>query len=138
VAIVAIDYGSRRVGVAVSESELIASPHRVLENRGNRDRLVDEVVHIADEVQADTFVVGVPVRPSGATPSEEIRAFVDALRQKSCKEVVLWDESYSTTEAASRRRELKKSRRSERDEIDMQAATIILQSYLDERQRRKS
>lgn len=119
----------------MSESEVLATPHSVLENR-DREAVLSDLVALAEEIDAGTFVVGIPVRPSGEEP-EHIRQFAEALRQKSCREVILWDESYSTTEAASRRREMGKSRRGERAEIDMQAATIILQSYLDERRRRK-
>jgi putative Holliday junction resolvase len=137
VAIVAVDYGTKRFGVAVSESELIASPHSVIENRGNLGVVIDELVAIAREYDAATFVVGIPVRNDRSEAEERVRGFVDALRQKSCKEVVLWDEAYSTTEAASLRRELNKGRRDERHEIDMHAATVILQSFLDDRHRRK-
>jgi putative pre-16S rRNA nuclease len=137
VAIVAVDFGTKRFGVAVSQSELIASPHSVIENRGNLAVVIDELVAIAREYDAATFVVGIPIRKDRSEAEERVRGFVDALRQKSCKEVVLWDEAYSTTEAASLRREVNKDRKDERGEIDMHAATVILQSFLDDRQRRK-
>ena len=135
-AIVAVDYGTKRIGIAVSESELIASPHSVIDNRG-REAVLSDLLAIAEEYGAGTFLIGIPLRPGGGDSETRIRDFAEALRQKSCREVVLWNEGYSTTEAASRRRELGKSRRGERAEIDMQAATIILQSYLDERNRRR-
>lgn len=135
-AIVGIDYGTRRVGIAVSESELIASPHSVLEYRDAK-ALIDRLVAIGREFEAGTFVLGIPSRSKPAEAEQRIREFAEALRQKSCKEVVLWNEAYSTTEAASLRRDAGKSRRGERGEIDMLAATVILQSYLDERKRRK-
>lgn len=135
--ILGIDYGTRRVGVAVSESELIASPHTVLKYR-DEEALVEQLVAIGKEFDADIFVVGIPSRAKPGQAEERIRKFADLLRQKSCKEVVLWNEAYSTTEAASLRREAGKSRRDERGEIDMLAATVILQSYLDQRRRRKS
>ena len=93
------------------------------------------VVAIANEYDADRFVIGIPLRSNREEAEGRVRELVEVLRQKSCKEVVLWDESYSTTEAMSQRRELNKPRRGERDEIDMHAATIILQSYLDERRK---
>lgn len=135
-AIVAVDYGTKRIGVAVSESEVIASPHSVIENR-DRETVLSELVSIAEKYHAGTFLIGIPVRQTAGAVEMSIRDFAEALRQKSCRDVVLWDEGYSTAEAASRRRELGKSRRSERAEIDMQAATVILQSYLDERRRRE-
>ena len=56
-AIVAIDYGAKRIGVAVSESELIASPHSVLENRGDLGAVVEALVRIAQQYDAATFLV---------------------------------------------------------------------------------
>jgi len=133
-AVVGIDYGTRRIGVAVSESELIASPHSVIENR---EGIVETIVAIGQQFDASTFVLGIPSRSTPTEAQTRIRQFAETLRQRSCKEVVLWDESYSTTEAASLAREAGKTRRQERGEIDMHAATVILQSYLDQRGRRK-
>ena len=97
-----IDYGGRRVGIAVSESGVLASPHSVIEND---ERMLDRLARVAEDVAADTIVVGV-ARRSGSTAGEtKFRRFAEQLRQKTCKSVVLWDESYSTVEAAERLRD---------------------------------
>src|SRR5687768_7219766 len=98
-AIVAVDYGTKRIGVAVSESEIIASPHSVIENR-DHEAVLSRLIAIAEQVGAESFLIGVPLRPRGGDSETRIRDFAEALRQRSCREVVLWNEGYSTTEAA--------------------------------------
>lgn len=133
--IIAIDLGARRIGIAVSDSGVVASPHSVLRNEGD---VVEKVASLGRELAADTFVVGLPKRRHASAAEKKYRDFADALRQKSCKPVVLWDESLSTVEAAERLRAGGKSRRDAQKDIDMHAAAVILQSWLDEQQRRPS
>ena len=129
--IIGIDLGSRRIGLAVSESGLIATPHSVMRNEGDVPSRID---HLGRELEAVGFVVGIP-RRMHATPGEQkYRDFAAALRQKSCKPVILWDESLSTVEAAERLRSAGRTRRESAKEIDMYAAAVILQSYLDEKE----
>jgi putative transcription antitermination factor YqgF len=120
-----IDYGGRRVGIAVSESGVLASPHSVI---ANDERMLDRLARVAEDVEADTIVVGVARRSRSTAGEAKFLRFAEQLRKKTCRSVVLWDESYSTVEAAER---LRDSRRKSKDDIDMYAAAIILQSYLD-------
>ena len=120
-----IDYGGRRVGIAVSESGLLASPHSVIEND---ERMLDRLARVAEDIGADTIVVGVARRSRSTAGEAKFHRFAERLRQKTCKSVVLWDESHSTVEAAER---LRHSGRKSKNDIDMYAAAIILQSYLD-------
>ena len=122
-----IDYGGRRVGIAVSDSGVLASPHSVVRND---HKLLDRLAHVAEEVEAETIVVGVARRSRSDVGEEKFRRFADQLRQKTCKSVVLWDESHSTVEAAERLRDSGR-RMKDQDDIDMYAAAVILQSYLD-------
>ena len=126
----AIDYGARRIGVAVSASGLLATPHSVLPNDPD---VVERLSALAGELEVDTIVVGVP-RRQHRHPSEQIYSdFAEKLRQKTCKEVVLWDEALTTVDAAERLRAAGRNRREAQRDIDMYAAAVILQSYLDER-----
>ena len=120
-----IDYGGRRIGVAVSESGVLASPHSVIDNDG---RTMERLAAIADEIGAQTIVVGVARRTRSRAGEEKFSRFAEELRQKTCKAVVLWDESLSTVEAEER---LRASGRRSHADIDMYAAAVILQSYLD-------
>ena len=135
VAVMAIDYGSRRIGIAVSDSGLIATPHSVMKNEGD---VVAKIAALANEVGAETIVVGIPRRAHASPAEAKFRTFADRLRQTTCKDVVLWDEAFTTTEAAARLRELGRGRRDAQRDIDMHAATVILQAYLDDRGGRAS
>lgn len=91
------------------------------------------LAQLADELGVDTFVVGVARRARSADGEAKFHRFADQLRQRTCRPVVLWDETLSTVEAAARLRESGRQRSRGRDQIDMYAAAVILQSYLDDR-----
>lgn len=134
-----IDYGTRRIGLSHSDSGILASPHSTIPSGPTIEATVEVIERIAGSLDVDRFVVGFP-RTNRPHPHsrKKFEQFADALRQKTCKEVVLWDETLSTVEAIERRRERGKSGRHNRRPIDQEAATIILQSYLDHRSRRTS
>lgn len=131
----AIDYGGKRVGIAVSESGILASPHSVVPND---DNLLSRLASIADEIRAETLVVGLPRRARTTAGEQKFHDFADRLRQKTCKPVVLWDETLSTVEAAQQMRDGGRKRSKGTEDIDMYAAAVILQSYLDAGDRRPS
>jgi putative Holliday junction resolvase len=132
VSILGIDLGSRRIGIAVSDSGIMATPHSVMRNEGD---VIARLAHLADQIEAETFVVGIPRRTHASANDRKYRDFAEALRQRTCKTVVLWDESLSTVEASERLRASGRNRREAQKDIDMHAAAVILQSYLDERGR---
>lgn len=131
--IIGIDLGSRRIGIAVSESEVLATPHSVMRNEGD---VAEKLADLGRQLEASMFVVGIPRRRHADPAEERYRTFAETLRQKSCKPVVLWDEALTTVEAAERLRTSGGRRRDARTEIDMHAAAVILQSWLDENVRR--
>ena len=125
----AIDLGARRIGIAFSDSGIMATPHSVIRNEGD---VVTRLAALAAELDADTLVLGIPRRRHASAAEQKYHDFAEALRQKTCKRVVLWDESLSTVEAAERLRDTGRSRRDAQKDIDMHAAAVILQSYLDD------
>jgi putative Holliday junction resolvase len=135
VSIMAVDFGAKRIGVAVSNSGILATPHSVLRNEGD---IVGRLAALADELEASTIVIGIPRRQYRDPREEAFHDLAEKLRQKTCREVVLWDEALTTVEAAERMREAGRSRRDAQRDIDMVAAAVILQSYLDEQSRRTS
>ena len=138
VSIVGIDYGGRRIGIAVSESGFLATPHSVIANDGDLDTVVERLIALASAVDAELLVLGVPRRAVSRSGEEKFEHLATALRQRTCKEVILWDETLSTVEAAAQRRASGKRGREIRADIDMHAAAVILQSYLDHRSGRTS
>ena len=128
--IIGIDLGARRIGIAVSDSGIMATPHSVMRNEGD---IIEKLSSLGRQLEAETFVVGVPRRPGA--DDRKFRDFAERLRQKTCREVVLWDEALTTVDAAERLREAGRNRRDAQRDIDMAAAAVILQSYLDEQRR---
>ena len=131
-AIIGIDYGARRIGIAVSESGVLATPHSVLANEGD---VLEQIAALGREVDAELFVVGIARRARGTEGERRFRDFADQLRQKTCRAVVLWDEALSSVEATQKLRAAGRNRRDAERDLDMHAAAVILQSYLDERGR---
>ena len=126
----AIDLGSRRIGLAVSDSGVLATPHSVMRNEGD---VVEKLANLGRQLEAETFVVGIPRRAKSDAGEAKYRHFAERLRQRTCKQVVLWDESLSTVEAMEQLRAAGRNRREAQKDIDMHAAAVILQSYLDGR-----
>jgi putative Holliday junction resolvase len=131
----AVDYGARRIGIAVSTSGTLATPHSVVRNDGD---VVEKLSLLAAELEAETIVLGIPRRAHGVAHEKKFRDLAEALRQRTCKEVVLWDEALSTAEASEQLRSAGRGRRDAQQNIDMHAAAVILQSYLDDLARRAS
>ena len=133
--ILGIDLGAKRIGIAVSDSGIVATPHSVIRNEGD---VVAKLASLARELEAEQFVLGIPRRTHAAANDQKYRDFADALRQQTCKPVVLWDEALSTVDAMEALRASGKKRREAQKDIDMYAAAVILQSYLDDPSRRPS
>lgn len=126
--VIGIDYGARRIGIAVSSSGVLASPHSVVANEGD---IVARIAVLATELEAESLIVGLARRARTRDGEEKFETFAEALRQKTCKPVILWDETLSTVEAAERLRSASSKRSRNPENIDMYAAAVILQSYLD-------
>ncbi len=133
--LIGIDYGGRRIGIAVSDSAVLATPHSVMANDGD---VIGRLDRLGRELGVDIWVVGVPLRAASTAGEAKFRRFAEELRQRTCKPVVLWDETLSTVEAQERLRAGGKQRGRPNEDIDMYAAAVILQSYLDEQSGRSS
>jgi len=99
--------------------------------------VIGTLAALASELEAETIVVGIPKRQFKDAKQQVFHDFAERLRQKTCKQVVLWNEELTTAEAAERLRASGRKRREAQRDIDMYAAAVILQSYLDEMHRRQ-
>jgi putative holliday junction resolvase len=131
--ILAVDPGSKRIGLALSDpTGAIANPLTVLQHVG---RLLDAaaVAEIAASHQAGLIVVGQSFGDDGAPSYEGRRSgrFADALKTQTTLPVVLWDESFTTQDARLARLQMGASRKKRSSQIDDLAATLLLQSFLD-------
>lgn len=131
--ILGIDFGLKRVGVAISDTDLkIALPRDPIDNHGYDD-VLNDIKAICDESFIKSVVLGYPVGFKGERTNiiEKVDDFAALLKEKLKLEVILIDERYTTIQAHKYMNDagIKKSRKQGlKDSI---SATIILQVYLD-------
>ena len=129
----ALDVGSRRIGVAVSDPLGITAQGLETIQRQNKRRDLESLRRLLAEYQIKEVVVGLPLRLSGAegTQSGKMRLFADDLRRLLGVTVHLWDERWTSTEANRLLRETDLSIEKRAKAVDRMAATLILQSWLE-------
>jgi putative Holliday junction resolvase len=131
--ILAVDPGSKRIGLAISDlTGTIANPLMVVLHVA---RLVDAAVvaELAASHAAGRIVIGQSFDDNGNPSFEGRRSlrFAEALKSQTSIPVVLWDESFTTQEARLARIEMGAARKKRSGHLDELAATALLQSYLD-------
>jgi putative Holliday junction resolvase len=130
----ALDIGTRRIGVAVSDSAgTVATPYEVVDRSGDRGRAHRRIAALVDEAGADIVVVGLPLSLDGSIgpAAEAVLDEIDELRCVLAAEIVTWDERLSTVQAERSLRAGNVSKGKRRRVVDQVAATVILQSWLD-------
>jgi putative Holliday junction resolvase len=131
--ILGLDFGTRRVGAAVSDPRrLIATPLEVYERRD----LAQDARHyhsIVTENEVDRIVVGLPLHTGGreGTSASLARTFGAWISETTNLPVIFFDERYTTSEAEDSLIAAGMKRNRRKDFRDMLAARILLQNYLD-------
>ena len=133
-----LDLGSHTLGMAISDSTAtIATAYQVLRHNEEYDRLVDEVGKVLTEKQIDAIVLGLPKNMNN-TISEKGNlslSFRDKLEKRYHIPVYLQDERLTTVQAQNTLLLFDTSRQKRKRVVDKIAATIILQSYLDQKRK---
>lgn len=129
-----IDYGSRRIGIAVSDPlNIIARPIGVIENNG---RCFVRIRNIVQEYNIAAVVVGMPLTLRGEKKekAKEVERFIETLAREIAVRIVTVDERLTSTAAHETLRLMGATRKQRRDKgkIDEMASAIILQTYLDQ------
>lgn len=130
--VLAIDYGRRRLGLALSdELGMLARPLATLE-RANRRADLQKLSRIAGENGVGRIVVGLPLRMDGTAGemAKEARAFAARLAKAVGLPVELVDERLTSWEAAESVSRKAPAAAKRRGEIDQRAAVLILEEYL--------
>ncbi|MCX6705918.1 MAG: Holliday junction resolvase RuvX [Candidatus Woesebacteria bacterium] len=117
--IVGIDYGRKKIGLAINEG-ILAEPWKVIKVN-DFEEAVGKVLQILKELKADGAVVGVSEGEMG----EESKKFAERINAKT------FDETLSTHTAQELSREAKVGRKKRKDLEDAFAASVMLQLYLD-------
>jgi len=132
--ILAIDYGTKRVGIALTDPlKIIASPFATFDN----DKLlIDKIVTLVKEKEVEKIIVGYPINGDGTKTilSDTIEQFSKKIELLTSVMVELYDERYSSLIAGERiiQSVTKKSKRRDKSLVDKFAAAVILEEYLKE------
>ena len=129
----AVDYGERRVALAVSDpTGTIASPAGHIARRTGKRPPVAELVRRAQELEAAGFVLGLPLDENGdETPRcAEVRAIAAELEKRTGLPTRLVDERFTTAAALRAIHEMGGSAKGRKGDVDSLAATILLQHAL--------
>lgn len=126
--ILALDYGQARVGMAVGDEEIrVAVGKGILEGL-SQNKLLEKLKAIVNLEKIDKILVGLPLNLSGEATAmtEEVKLFVEKLRDRVPVPVQTMDERYTSQMADNLLREMKGDKKQ-----DQVAAQILLQEYLD-------
>lgn len=136
--IMGLDYGDRKIGVAMSDMfGWTAQGLEVVERRRDGAEM-QRIADLVREHEVEEIVVGLPKNMNGSIgPRGEICIeFADQLRAMLNLPVHLWDERLTTVSAERTLLEADVSRKKRRQVVDKMAASLILQNYLDSKSKR--
>ncbi len=131
-----LDYGSKTVGVAISDELLLTAQGKEIIRRKEENKLRRTLARIEElilEYKVEKIVLGLPLNMD-QTPSERSELcleFKDKIERRTGIPVVMWDERLTTVEADEIMDEAGIKGRERKEYVDMIAAQIILQDYLD-------
>jgi putative Holliday junction resolvase len=132
--ILAIDFGIKRIGLALTDPlKIFAYPFKTILNN---NKIINELISIIKQYNVKRIIIGYPLREDGRKSelAKSVDKFRDMLKSKIDIDILLQDERYSSQLALSKVLESvnKKKKRRDKGLIDRNAASIILQDYLDE------
>lgn len=136
--ILGVDYGERRIGLALSDpTAMIAQPLPTLTRRRGKRPPVAQVARLAEEREVTGIVLGLPLDLEGEENewTGEIREFGDRLAERTGLPIHYQDERMTSVRAerAVRSLGLSRDQREDKGRIDAAAAVLILQAFLDMR-----
>ena len=134
--IMGLDYGSKTVGVAVSDTLLITAQSLEIIRRESENKLRKTLARIEElirEYQVTTLVLGLPknMNNTEGTRVEKTMEFKAMLERRTGLEVIMWDERLTTVAADKTMMEAGIRREDRKNYVDKIAAAFILQGYLD-------
>ena len=130
--LLAIDYGARRVGLALSDPlKMIASPYRTIIKKNNTI-LIEEIERIIAAEDVELTIIGLPVGMAGqkTEQTKKVEEFVDKLTDRGII-IKYEDERWSSVAAKRSMKEQNIKSGHNKDLVDQTAAAIFLQQYLD-------
>ncbi|MBI5970780.1 MAG: Holliday junction resolvase RuvX [Deltaproteobacteria bacterium] len=131
--IMGLDYGKKRIGVALSdEARIIAQPFTLL-TRVSAVKDIEEIKRLIVENHVERVVIGHPVNMDGTLGKSalEVEAFAERLKTSASVPIELWDERLSTVAVTRILIDADVSRVKRKENVDKLSACYMLQGYLD-------
>jgi putative Holliday junction resolvase len=130
--ILGIDYGSKRIGVAICDELGITAYGIATIIRRNRKQVIEALAELLKQYGVEKIVIGYPVRLDGTTgiQCEKVDTFSQVLKTEFSLPVIKWDETLTTKEAEGILFEAQVRRGKKKKLVDQLAATLILRGYL--------
>ena len=133
--ILAIDFGARNMGLAVTDALGLTAQGLPTYRRSNKKTDFDHLRRLIRQYNVGEIVMGLPLRMSGdeGVQAEKVQVFAEELRAKFKLPVHLFDERLTSVEANRVLRETEMSGRRRAEVVDQLAAVLILQAYMERR-----
>ena len=130
--VMAIDYGDRRIGIAVSDALGVLCGDAFTLTEWNMERAAQRIAQEVSDRGVGTLVLGLPKNMDGSEGprAEKSRAFAALLERETHLAPVLWDERRSSVEAHAILHANGKKMKAHRKTVDAVAASLMLESYL--------
>jgi len=136
--LLAVDWGERRIGLALSdETQTLAHPLTTLTRRAGKRFPMAQLLDHVTRNHVVGIIVGLPLDETGAEgdAAHAARELADAIKRRigAGLEVTMWDERMTTARVLAAVREMGGSTRGRKADLDAMAAALLLQHYLDAR-----
>ena len=133
--VMAIDFGDRRTGIAVSDLTATLCGEALTINEWDMQRLADRLAQEVSAREVGTLVLGLPKNMNGTEGprAEKSRELAALLREKTGLDPVLWDERLSSVEAHAILHANGRRMKDHRKTVDAVAATLMLEGFLNSR-----
>jgi len=131
--VIGLDIGTKRIGIALSDPLLItAQPFATIERKPEKDA-IDKIANIIKEYSVEKIVAGLPLMMNGdfGPQAQDCEEFAKKIEQKTNINVIFVDERLTSFEAEEILKAQKVKYTKDKGKVDMIAASIILQEYLD-------
>lgn len=131
--ILGIDYGEKRIGIAISDPLNITAQGLLAIERTHIEEDIQKIVNIIHEKEAGEIVIGLPKRMDNTLGEKALAvlSFIDFLKKHIDIPIHTIDERFSTVRANRAMLEGDLSRKKRKERVDVIAAQLILQGYLD-------
>ena len=131
--IMCLDIGDKTIGVAVSDLMGMTAQGIKTIKRTSKKNDIEEIKQIIKEKQVNLIVSGLPKNMNGTVgpQGEKVQKFCELIKEETGLEIEFWDERLTTVAAEKTLITADVSRKKRKNVIDMMAAVLILQGYLD-------